>query len=88
MLIVQEAIQTTVLEELRLADKSKQESIAAQQFSAAIMRPGSLSRPALMRALVTQHVPADADEIASQSLPELQALLAKVCCNTCLWSNA
>ncbi len=75
---MQEAIQAAVLGQPGLADRDAWDSIPAQQFSAAVMRPGSLSRPALMQALVAFRVPADAVEVASQSLLELQAFLTEV----------
>ncbi len=68
-----------VLEALGLAGESKLEAITCQQFSAGVLRPGTLSRPALMHAITAQRIAANPDAISFQSLPELEAFLAEVC---------
>lgn len=76
---MQDSLQHGVLELLDPGNQGKLENIECEWFSATVLRPGSLSRPALMQALVAQRIPADAETISSQSLLELQTFLAEVC---------
>ena len=78
LILLQEGIQLAVLDQLRMSDPSKQESLSQQQFFAAVLRPGTLSRPALVSALAAQDILCNADEVASQGILELQAYLAEV----------
>ena len=75
---MQDGLQLEVLKLLESSEQSKLESLNCERFSAAVLRPGSLSRPALMQALLTQQIPADAETLASQSLLELKTFLAEV----------
>ena len=75
---MQDSLQHGVLELLGPCEQGQLENLECERFCATVLWPGSMSRPALMQALVAQQIPADAETIASQSLLELQTFLAEV----------